>query len=60
MALEQFYQTFLEELAVWLKDRKPPSLEEVAEVAELADDYLLTRKSTSGQQIRRLEPKRPS
>ena len=41
---EQFYQSLPDRLAVWLKDRKPVSLKQMA---ELADDYMLPRKGTS-------------
>ena len=38
---EQFYAVVPEEMAVRIKDRKPDSLERMA---ELADDYMLSRK----------------
>ena len=44
MIAEQFYQSLPDGLAVWLKDRKPASLKYMA---ELADDYMLSRKGTS-------------
>lgn len=44
MIAEQFYQSLPDGLAVWLKDRKPASLKHMA---ELADDYMLSRKGLS-------------
>ena len=38
MVAEQFYQVVPEAMAVWVKDRKPSSLHQMA---ELADDYML-------------------
>ena len=40
--LEQFLQSVPEDLRVWLKERKPTSLDKAA---ELADDYVLARKA---------------
>ena len=44
MIAEQFYQAIPEHVAVWLKDRKPATLEDMA---CLADDYFLSRSRTS-------------
>ena len=43
IVLEQFYQSLPNNLAVWLRDRKPDSLQGAA---DLADDYLLSRAPT--------------
>ena len=44
MVAEQFYQSVPEDIAVWVRDRKPTSLEQIA---ELADHYMLSRKGLS-------------
>ena len=41
MVAEQYYAVLPEGMAVWVKDRKPDSL---GRMAELADDYALSRK----------------
>ena len=44
MVAEQFYQSVPEDIAVWVRDCKPTSLEQIA---ELADHYMLSRKGLS-------------
>lgn len=41
--LEQVYNSVPQDLAVWLRERKPQS---VQQLADLADDYSLARHST--------------
>ena len=43
IVLEQFYQSLPNNLAIWLRDHKPGSLQGAA---DLADDYLLSRAPT--------------
>ena len=49
MIAEQFYQSVPEALAVWVRDRKPSSLKQMA---ELADDYMLSRKGVGTEDTR--------
>lgn len=51
--LEQFLQGAPEDLRVWLRERKPKTLREVA---ELADDYVIARKEERRTVLRKQPP----
>jgi transposase InsO family protein len=54
IVLEQFYQALPPDVAIWLRDRKPESLEQAA---TLADDYFLSRAPAHPKQdTRKSEP----